>query len=162
MLTAAFAAWAFTALGGLTLAMTWISHGGMRQETKLQEASLRDGGQYTLTAERREQWHGLSSTLVFGHGALALVGLAAWGGYALTGENRAAAPITALFLIPIVALGLTMFTRWQKGASEGGEVGPEVRETPADRHLSPALVYIHGLSALVTVVLVVVAAITVA
>ena len=40
-------------------------------------------------------------------------------------------------------------------------MGPEVREAPADRHLSPALVYIHGLSALVTVVLVVAAAVAI-
>ena len=42
-----------------------------------------------------------------------------------------------------------------------GDVGPEVPETPADRHLSSTLVYIHGLSALVTVVLVVAAAVIV-
>jgi hypothetical protein len=45
MAAAAFAAWALTALGGLTLALTWIIHGGMRQERQLQDASLRDGAQ---------------------------------------------------------------------------------------------------------------------
>ena len=160
MVTVAFAAWALTVLGGVTLAFSWISHGGMRQERQLQDASVRAGGQYPRTADRREQWHGLSSTMIFSHGGLALVGLAAWAAYVIPGQNRAAAPISALFLVPVVALGLTMFQRWRKDA-EGGDVGPEVREAPADRHLSPTLVYIHGLSALVTVVLVVAAALIV-
>jgi hypothetical protein len=73
MATAALAAWALTALGGLTLALTWIIHGGMRQERQLQDASLRDGAQYPRTAERREQWHGLSSPLVFGPVLLVVV-----------------------------------------------------------------------------------------
>jgi hypothetical protein len=41
-------------------------------------------------------------------------------------------------------------------------VGPEVRETPADQHLSPALVYIHGLSALATVLFVIAAVVAIA
>jgi hypothetical protein len=54
-----------------------------------------------------------------------------------------------------------MITRSQHDRREGQQVGPEVREAPADRHLSPALVYIHGPSALVTVVLVVAAAVAI-
>ncbi|MDQ4069493.1 MAG: hypothetical protein M3203_08525 [Actinomycetota bacterium] len=162
MATAAFTAWALTALGGLVLAITWISRGGLRQDRKLEDASVRGGAQYPHTADRREQHHGLSSTLVFGHGALALVGLAGWGGYVLSGENRAAAAILALLLVPVVALGLTMFSRWQRGDRTGGEVGPEVPEKPADQYLHPAIVYTHGLAALATVVLVVAAAITIA
>lgn len=161
MATAAFAAWLLTALGGLTLAFTWMSHGGMRQERQLQDASVRDGGQYLRTAERREQWHGLSSTLVLSHGGLALVGLLAWGGYALSADNRAGPALVALLLVPVVALGLSMFMRWEKGRRSGGDVGAEVRETPADQHLSPGLVYFHGLSALVTVVLVIAAAVAI-
>lgn len=155
MASAAFAAWALTALGGFLLALTWISHGGLRQEEKLQEASVRGGAQYPLTPERREQRHGLSSTLVFGHGGLALVGLLGWAAYVMSGENQAAAAVLGLLLVPVLALGVTMFTRWHRDGRTGGEVGPEVRETPADRHLSPALVYIHGVSALATVVLVI-------
>ena len=162
MATAAFAAWVLTAFGGFLLALTWISHGGLRQERTLEEASIRGGAQSPLTADRREQRNGLWSTLVFGHGALALVGLAGWGGYVLNGENRAGAVIVGLLLVPVVALGGTMFARWLRGGRTGGEVGPEVPEKPADQHLSPALVYIHGISAVLTVVLVVAAAIAIA
>ena len=162
MATAAFAAWLLTAFGGLLLALTWISHGGLRQERKLEEASVGSGAQYPFTEEQREQRHGLSSTLVFGHGALALVGLLGWAGYVMNGENQAAAAVVGLLLVPVVALGVSMFTRWHRDRRTGGEVGPEVQETPADRHLSPALVYIHGISALATVVLVIAAMATIA
>ena len=80
----------------------------------------------------------------------------------LNGENRAAAVILALLLVPVVALGGTTFARWLRAGRTGGEVGPEVREKPADQHLSPALVYIHGISAVLTVVLVIAAAVAIA
>ena len=56
MVTLAFAAWAVTVLGGVTLAFSWISHGGMRQERQLQDASVRDGGQYPRTGECPLEW----------------------------------------------------------------------------------------------------------
>lgn len=162
MKTAAAAAWMFTALGGLLLASTWIARGGLRQDRELEDAAVRGGAQYPLAEERRRQHHGLSATLVFSHGTLALVGLLVWLVYVLPGENDAAAPITALLLLPVVAVGLEMFRRWMQGGKEGGVVGPEVQEVPADQHLIPALVYVHGLSAALTVVLVAVAVVAVA
>jgi hypothetical protein len=91
--------------------------------------------------------------------AAAAVGLLVWFFYVLAGENDAAAPISALFLLPVVALGLEMFRRWHGDRTEGGVVGPDVQETPADAHLSPALVYVHGQAAAITVLLVIVAAV---
>ena len=162
MRTAAVAAWMLTAMGGLLLASQWIAAGGMRQDRALEDAAVRGGAQYPLAAERRRQHHGLSSTLVFTHGGLALVGLVVWLAYVLPAENEAAAPITALLLLPVVALGLEMFRRWLRGGKADAVVGPEVQEVPADRHLSPALVYVHGVSAALTVVLVAAAVVAVA
>ena len=162
MTTAAAVAWIFTAFGGILLASTWIASGGMRQDRQLEEAAIGGSSPRPTPPEPARQEHGLSSTLVFGHGGLALVGLGVWLAYVMTGENKAAASITAVLLLPVVALGLEMFRRWLRYGKEGGVVGPDVQETPADAHLSPALVYIHGLAAAVTVVLVIAAAVKVA
>lgn len=162
MRTAAAAAWMLTAMGGLLLAFQWITAGGLRQDRALEDAAVRGGAQYPLAEERRRQHHGLSSTLVFTHGGLALLGLFTWLAYAVPGENDAAASIGALFLLPVVALGIEMFRRWLRDGKDDAVVGPEVQEPPADRHLSPALVYIHGISAILTIVLVVAVVVAVA
>ncbi len=80
----------------------------------------------------------------------------------LNGENRAAAVIVGLLLVPVLALGGSMFAQWLRDGRSGGEVGPEVPEKPADQYFNPALVYIHGISAIVTVVLVIAAAVAIA
>ena len=162
MTTAAAAAWIFTAFGGVRLALTWINSGGLRQDRQLEDAAIGGRSQHPGPPEPARQEHGLSATLVFGHGGLALVGLAVWLAYVLPGENTAAAPITALLLLLVVGLGLEMFRRWLRYGKEGGVVGPDVQETPADAHLSPALVYMHGLAAAVTVALVIAAAVKIA
>ncbi len=159
MTTAAAVAWMFTAFGGLLLAWTWIAAGGLRQDRELEDAAVGGRARDSLPPEPARQEHGLSATLVFGHGGLALVGLLVWLVYVLPGENDAAAPITALLLLPVVALGLEMFRRWLRDRKDGGVVGPDVQETPADQRLSPALVYMHGVAAAVTVALVIAAAV---
>ena len=58
--------------------------------------------------------------------------------------------------------GIHLASTWVAPGKEGSVVGPDVQETPADAHLSPALVYMHGLGAAVTVVLVIAAAIKIA
>lgn len=162
MRTAAAVAWMFAALGGVLLASTWIASGGLRQDRQLEDAAVGGGPGPATPPEPARQEHGLSSTSIFGHGGLALVGLGVWLAYVLPGENRAAASIAALVLLPVVALGLEMFRRWLRYGKEGGVVGPDVQETPADAHLSPALVYVHGLGAALTVVLVIAAAVKIA
>ena len=58
--------------------------------------------------------------------------------------------------------GILLASTWVASGKEGGVVGPDVQETPADAHLSPALVYMHGLGAAVTVAMVIAAAVKMA
>ena len=78
MTTAAAAAWMFTAFGGVLLALTWVISGGLRQDRELEDAAVGGRSQHPAPPEPARQEHGLSATLVFGHGGLALVGLGVW------------------------------------------------------------------------------------
>lgn len=124
---AALITWLVTALGGFFMLGTWISRGGLRAQP---------------TGSR------LPAPAVFGHFALAAVGLVVWIIYLAAGGG-ALAWIAFILLLPVALLGFVMLARWipvrRAGAGEAA---------PAERHFPVAVVAGHGLFAVATVVLV--------
>ncbi|MER6979837.1 hypothetical protein [Streptomyces carpinensis] len=139
---AALITWVITALGGFYMLGTWIQHGGIRQQ---QSGTSR-----------------LPAPVVFGHLALAALGLVVWIIYAVTDENALAWTAFGL-LLPVALLGFVMLARWipvhrdrataaaaPAAATASGAVGA----VPAERHFPLPVVLAHGLFAVVTLVLV--------
>ena len=149
MSTAALIAWVVTAAGGFVLLGRWIAHGGARSP----------------------RTSSFPPALIFGHFLLAAAGLVVWIVYLVT--DRAVLTWVALVLLVVVALlGFTMLARWLPGyrahtasgvpAHTGGTApeagGSAESDRPAEQHFPVAVVAAHGLVAVVTVVLVLLAA----
>jgi manganese efflux pump family protein len=139
---AALVTWLLTALGGFFLLFTWISKGGQRQPG----------------ASR------FSPGLIFGHFALAAVGLVVWIIYVVA-DADALAWIAFVLLVPVAALGFAMFARWlptyRARSTATAAAGAGSADEPAERHFPVAVVGAHGLFAVVTVVLVLLTALEV-
>src|SRR3989442_7095181 len=88
---AALIAWVITAGGGFVLLSIWLMRGGMRQQ---QEAGNR-----------------IRPPLILSHFLLAAAGLVVWIVY-LAADKDALAWIAFVILVPVVALGWTMFVIW--------------------------------------------------
>ncbi|WIV57392.1 hypothetical protein [Amycolatopsis nalaikhensis] len=130
---AALIAWLVTAVGGFVMLGTWIAKGGTREPGRSR----------------------FSPGLVFGHFALAAAGLVLWIVYLVAG-GAVLAWIAFVLLVPVAALGFTMLARWIPGyrartASPSGVAAPE-------QHFPVVVVGAHGLVAVTTVVLVLLAA----
>lgn len=131
---AALILWIITALGGFVLLGTWIRHGGVRQQ--------RSGGSR------------LPAPVVFSHFLLAAAGLVVWIIYVIT-DTKALAWTAVVLLVIIALLGFTMFARWlpvQRGTATAGT------DAPAEKHFPVPVVAAHGIVAVTTLVLVVLAA----
>src|SRR5438874_12267397 len=129
---AALIAWVITAGGGFVLLSIWLMRGGMRQQ---QEAGNR-----------------IRPPLILSHFLLAAGGLVVWIIY-LVADKDALAWIAFAILVLVAGLGWTMFAIWlrRRQARVGAEaVTPD---TPAEQHFPVAVVALHGLLAVVTVVL---------
>ena len=138
----ALVTWIATAGAGFVMLAIWISRGGMRQ---------RDRGR-------------IRPALILSHFALAAAGLVIWIIY-LASDEDALAWIAVAILGVVALLGFTMFFIWasqrQRGAAtaapssplEGGDTG-----VPAEQHFPVSVVTIHGLLAVATVILVLLAA----
>jgi len=141
---AALVAWLLTAGGGFYMLRVWISHGG----------------------HRRPSTSKLPPAAFFGHAALAGVGLVVWIAFLFAG-GALLAWLAFVLLLPVAGLGFLMLARWvptyrahagatvpaARGAS--GQVGGE----PAERHFPVVVVGAHGLFAVITLLLVVIAAV---
>jgi hypothetical protein len=133
---AALIAWVITAGGGFVLLGTWIARGGPRQA---QAGASR-----------------FPPALIFGHFALAATGLVIWIIYVLT-DTEALAWVALVLLLVVATLGLTMVTRWrqERAAVATGSTGSTAgAERPAEQHFPVTVVYLHGLLAVITLVLV--------
>ncbi|MFE9451743.1 hypothetical protein [Streptomyces sp. NPDC006739] len=138
---AALIAWVVTALGGFYMLGTWIQRGGIRQ-------------QQTGTSR-------LPAPVVFGHFALAAIGLVVWIIYVVADKSALAWTAFGL-LLPVALLGFVMLARWmpvyRDRATAGAATtatGPGAEGTvPAERHFPVTVVLAHGLLAVVTLVLV--------
>ncbi|MFI0820123.1 hypothetical protein ACH4TX_34145 [Streptomyces sp. NPDC021098] len=136
---AALIAWVVTALGGFYMLGTWVQRGGIRQ-------------QQTGTSR-------LPAPAVFGHFALAAIGLVVWIIY-IVADKSALAWTAFVLLLPVALLGFVMLARWipvyrDRATAGAAAAGPGAEATvPAERHFPVAVVVAHGLLAVVTLVLV--------
>lgn len=154
----ALAAWLLTAVVGLWLLAAWARLGGWSQERRLHDAALRRGREpHRSAAEPVHQLRGLSSTSIVLHALMAVIGVAVWAAYVGTRSDNAGAgaAVACVLLAAAVALGLYMFVRWWGDRRSRGPVAAELDEAPVDRDLPPAVVYLHGALAALTLVLVV-------
>ncbi|WP_225630757.1 hypothetical protein [Streptomyces solaniscabiei] len=132
---AALVTWVITALGGFFMLGTWLSRGGAR------------GGTSHLPVP-----------VIFGHFALAAIGLVLWIVYVVA-DKDALAWTAFILLVPVALLGFVMLARWlpvhRARATTTATAG---QDGPAERHFPVAVVLAHGLFAVVTVVLVLLSA----
>ena len=135
----ALISWIVTAGGGFVLLALWLRHGGMRQSGPGRK---------------------IRPPLLFSHFGLAATGLVLWIIYVAT-DSDALAWIAFVILLAVAALGWTMFAIWwQRRQASGPAAAPaSTPELPAEQHFPVAIVTLHGLLAVTTVVLVFLAAI---
>ncbi|MFG2005590.1 hypothetical protein ACGFNU_41225 [Spirillospora sp. NPDC048911] len=123
---AALAAWIVSAIAGVRLLMIWRRNGGLRrQATKVTRFPL---------------------LVVVGHPLVAIAGLVVWIAYLGTGEAGYAWTAFGALLV-VVFQGFLLFTRWLVG--RGGR-----HARGAEQAFPAAAVLVHGIVAVVTVVLV--------
>jgi hypothetical protein len=142
---AALVTWLLTAGGGFIMLGGWISHGGLTQQKS--------------GASR------FPAPVVFGHFGLAAVGLVLWVAFVAL-HTKALGWIAFAALLPVAVLGFVMLLRWLPGwqASRnqpGGGAGREAAgggAVAAERHLPVPVIVAHGLLAVVTLVLALLAA----
>jgi uncharacterized membrane protein len=128
MAIAALITWLVTAVGGFVMLGIWISRGGHRPGSGSR----------------------LAPGLVFGHFALAVIGLVLWIIY-LVVDSDALAWVAFVLLLPVALLGFTMLARWI----------PARRSGTAESRFPVAVVAGHGLFAATTLVLALLAALEV-
>lgn len=141
MAIAALITWLLTAVGGFIMLGTWIAKGGHRQPGTTK----------------------LPPPLILGHFALAAIGLVLWIVYLIT-DSSGLAWTAFILLLPVAVMGFVMLARWRSGAkatatatATGGEGAPTA--VAAERHFPVPVIAAHGVFAVTTVVLVLVAAI---
>lgn len=148
----ALAAWIVTGAGGLVMAAIWIARGGLRRQDPVIAEVYRSmavaEADHPIEGKEHIQLH-----VLLAHAAFALAGLALWVGVIIEDEqDDAGLPwVAALLLVVVAGLGATMFHRWRSDRARKVAVEP-------DRAIPAAVVYLHGLAALVTIGLVVAAA----
>jgi manganese efflux pump family protein len=128
---AALIAWVLTAAGGFYMLATWIQKGGTRQP---RTSNFPPG-------------------LIFGHFALAALGLVVWIIYVIA-DTEALAWVAFVLLLPVALLGSIMVSRWIAMRQTGGQATSGASEGPPERHFPVPVVAGHGLLAVVTLVLV--------
>lgn len=139
---AALVTWLLTAGGGFVLLATWIAKGGARQPRTTR----------------------FPPAVIFGHFALAVIGLIVWIVY-LVADQGALAWTAFVLLVPVALLGFVMLLRWlptyrtrtpatTTTAPAGAPTTPVGSTPPAEKHFPVAVVAAHGVFAVATVVLV--------
>ena len=134
---AALITWLATAVLGFFMLAMWLSRGGMKQST------------------------GIKPVLILSHFLLAATGLVIWIVY-LANDNDTLAWIAFVLLAIVALLGWTMFAIWYQRRQARGAV-PEAVDptTPAEQHFPVAVIALHGVFAVTTVVLVLLTALEV-
>jgi hypothetical protein len=134
---AALISWVLTAGGGFVLLAIWLGNGGMSQ---------RAPGE-------------IKPYLILSHFGLAAIGLVLWIIYVAT-DSDALAWIAFVMLLVVALLGFTMFAIWYQRRNPSAGVSPTPEAgAPAEQRFPVAIVGLHGLLAVVTVVLVFIATI---
>jgi hypothetical protein len=142
---AALVTWLATAVGGFVLLGTWITKGGVRQ---------------AQTGQSR-----FPPAVIFGHFLLAAIGLVLWIVFLASDESSALAWTSFVILVVVALLGFTMLARWLAGrraeAAAGARTVADGDPTvPAEQRFPVPVVVVHGLLGAATLVLVLVAALT--
>src|SRR5262245_28630341 len=144
---AALITWVIAALGGATMLGIWVQRGGPRTP---RTSKFPPG-------------------LIFGHFALAAIGLVIWIIYVIT-DTEALKWVAFIVLLPVALLGFTMLARWiptyrspklvaadaaggRTAVSATGDGGAGAA-VPAEKYSPVAIVAGHGLFAVATLVLV--------
>jgi hypothetical protein len=125
---AALITWVLTALGGSTLAVMWLRHGGAGQG------------------------EGIRALRLLSHAVLAAVGLALWTGFVLSDEPAFAWSAVGL-LVVVAVIGASMFAIWLRGHNRRDHTA-----VPAETSFPLPVVAFHGVLGLATFVLAVLAA----
>jgi hypothetical protein len=95
--------------------------------------------------------------LILSHFALAATGLVLWIIY-LANDSEALAWIAFALLLVVAVLGWTMFAIWWQRRQAGATAAPGASSSvPAEQHFPVPIVALHGLLAVTTVVLVLLA-----
>ena len=138
---AALIAWVITAGGDFVLLSIWLMRGGMRQQ---QEARNR-----------------IRPPLILSHLLLAAGGLVVW--IIFLAAHKHVLTWVAFGILAVVAvLGWTMFAIWfRRRQARGGGTEIAAPGVPAEQHFPVAVVALHGLLAITTVVLVLLTALKV-
>lgn len=129
---AALIAWLVTASGGFYLIGVWVRGGGVPQQR---------------TGATR-----FTPPLIFGHPLLAASGLVVWIVYMLSDDSEVLAWTAFGLLVPVALLGFAMLFRWLGGRSTASS------ERAAEQRLALPAVLAHGVLAVTTVVVVLLAA----
>src|SRR4051794_18815102 len=136
----ALVTWVVTAGLGFFMLATWARAGGVRAASTTATA----GDQGSTTAHPAGTR--FPPPLVFGHFGLAATGLVLWIVYVAT-DSDALAWVAFVILLVVAAGGDLLFLRWWK---ERDRSGAELAEQAIPR----PVVYLHGLFAVTTIVLV--------
>lgn len=135
---AALITWVITAGGGFVLLSIWLARGGMQQGAQ--------GGSR------------IRPPLILSHFLLAATGLVLWIVY-VASDNDTLAWIAFAILVVVALLGWTMFAIWYRRRQGQEAVAEGVAQSqPAEQHFPVSVVALHGLLAVTTVVLVLLAA----
>jgi hypothetical protein len=141
---AALISWVITAGGGFTLLAVWLRNGGMQQKDQ---------------PGRR-----IRPQLILSHFGLAATGLVVWIIY-VAADSDVLAWIAFVILLPVAGLGFTMFALWlqrrQAATATPGApaaVAANGSAAPAEQSFPVPFVFAHGALAVITLVLVVLAA----
>jgi manganese efflux pump family protein len=133
MKVVALVAWIVTAVAGATLFSIWLSRGGLRRQG--------------AAASR------FPPALIFGHPILAVTGLVIWILY-LASDTDALRWVAFAILLVVATLGFTMARLWrQERAAREAAAGADRTVLPPEQHFPVALIGVHGLLALTTLVL---------
>ena len=134
---AALISWIVTAGGGFVLLGLWLRRGGMRQ---------------------RQPGRQIRPPLILSHFALAATGLVLWIVYLVTDSDALAWTAFAVLVVAAL-LGWTMFAIWwQRRQRRATDASASTPGMPAEQHFPVSIVTLHGLLAVTTVLLVLLAA----
>ncbi|HEX5090761.1 MAG TPA: hypothetical protein VFV89_23330 [Nocardioides sp.] len=143
MAVIALVTWVVTAGLGFFMLATWVRAGGVRTATAPATATA---GADVAGATGHPAGTRFPPPLVFGHFLLAATGLVLWIIY-LVVDSDALAWVAFVLLVVVAAGGDVLFLRWYKDRNQSGA-------QLAEQAIPTAVVYLHGLFAVATIVLV--------
>jgi len=130
----ALISWIITALAGAILFSIWLARGGLRRQGP--------------GASR------FPPALILGHPILAVTGLIIWIIY-LASDTDALRWVAFAVLLVVATLGFTMARLWrQERAARVAAAGTNQADLPPEQYFPAALIGLHGLLTLTTLVLV--------